>query len=540
MKRCAVLITSVLPALLLLLAGLSPALAQERHNFLAINGDLVDDAGPYYFVAHGDSANAYMRAAAFARAAKLRLDFDEVSKRLVFSDGVQRVTIDATADVAQGLHKRPGVVRYGGGSIESPMAILIGGVSYVPVTPIVAALGGESSWHSAARVITVDLPDPDAQPQLAAPRTGLTDGVSRVAIDIPVGHPYQIAVDGSTLAVLLPGVRAPAFARELDDPNVRSVAFELIDGVVALVVRTTFPLTPTGQGFHVGEVPRERNDVLYVDFAPALNATAAASAESPLAAQPVSPTAASTAPPSAAPASPQPVAQANPRRYTVVLDAGHGGHDPGAVASWGTESEIVLAVTLRLKALLEARGVHVILTRDGDTFLSLPQRSTFATTDRNLFVSLHANAADNRRAHGIETWVFGRPLDPALIELAILENGGGDVGTTRTAEAASIAGDIAGDILRETQLNYSLALANVVQDRLVSATGAVDRGVRQNLFYVIRNSRIPAILVEVGFVSHAEEGPRLMDPAYQDTLARALTDGIMEFLENGGVIAERR
>jgi N-acetylmuramoyl-L-alanine amidase len=80
-----------------------------------------------------------------------------------------------------------------------------------------------------------------------------------------------------------------------------------------------------------------------------------------------------------------------------------GAPSPRSCSAWRCE----------LKRLLEARGVHVIMTRDDDTFLSLPQRSTFATTDRNLFVSLHANAADNRSANGIETWVFGQPLDPA-------------------------------------------------------------------------------------------------------------------------------
>jgi len=526
----------------------SAALAQERHNFIAVNGELIDSVGPYYFVAHGDSANAYMRAAAFASAAGLRLDFDDAAKRLIFSDGVARVTIDATADIAAGLVKRPGAVRYGGGSLESPLAILVNGVSYVPVTPIVAALGGDSDWHPQARVITIDLPDTSAQAQLGAPRTGLTDGVSRVALDVPAGHPYQVAVNGEALAVLLPGVRAPDFSRTLDDPNVRSVAFELIDGVVALVVRTTFPLAAAGAGFRVGQLERDGHDVLYVDFAPSLRGEAATpmadgvvgasppAASAPAAAAP----AAAATPPAAAAASPSPVAQASPRRYTVVLDAGHGGRDPGAVAPWGTEAEIVLAVSLELRRILEARGVHVIMTRDDNTYLSLPQRSTFATTDRNLFVSLHANAAENRSAAGIETWVFGQPLDPRLIELAILENGGGDVGATRTAEAAAVAGDIAGDILRETQLNNSLALANVVQSRLVGATGANDRGVRQNLFYVIRNSRIPAILVEIGFVSHAEEGRRLTQRDYQRTLATALADGIMEYLENGGMIAQQR
>jgi N-acetylmuramoyl-L-alanine amidase len=504
----------------------SQSVAQERHNFMAINGEISEEAGPFYFVGYGDSANAYMRAGAFARAANLELRFDDATKQLTFSDGVLRVVIDATADVRHGLVKRPETVRYDGGALDSPMAILVDGVSFVPVTPIVAALGGDSDWHPAARVITIELPDPTDLTQLAAPRTGSpAPGVSRVAVDIPPGYPYQLAVDGSSLALLLPGVRAPAYAHRPDDPNIASIAYDVIDGVVALVVHTTFALDASGRGFTIGHHSRDGNDVLYVDFSPEARS------------DPVAPMAAGVVGSPLATA--VPVMEAPERRYTVVLDAGHGGHDPGAVAAWAREKEIVLDVSLRLKQLLEARGVQVIMTRHDDTFLSLQQRSSFSGTDRNIFVSIHANAADNRAAEGIETWVFGQPLDPSLIARAVRENGGGEVGVARTAEAERIANDIAGQILRESQLNYSLALANVVQGRLVGATGARDRGVRQNLFYVIRNSRIPAILVELGFVSHPEEGKRLTDAAYQDTLARALAEGILEFLTNGGSLAAR-
>jgi N-acetylmuramoyl-L-alanine amidase len=514
----------VLVALLALVTG--AALAQERHNFLAVNGALVEDAGPYYFIAYGDSSNAYMRAGAFARAAKLELSFDSVTKQLTFSDGVQRVVIEATADVRHGLVKRAGVVRYDGGSLDSPMAILVDGVSFVPVTPIVAALGGDSDWHAPARVITVDLPDPSRITQLRPPRTGTpAPGVSRVALDIPSGHPYQIAVNGRSLAVLLPGVRAPSFLAQPDDPHLATVGYEVIEGVVALVVQTTFPLEPGGGGFTVGRLSHASHDVIYVDFAPTLQGEPATPMQGGVVGTPL---------PEA-----RPVLEAQPRRYTVVLDAGHGGSDPGAVAPWAKEKEIVLNVSLRLKQLLEAQGVEVIMTRSNDTFLSLQQRSGFATTDRNIFVSIHANGAENRNAHGIETWVFGQPLDPRNIAQAMRENGGGDIGAVRTAEAERIANDIAGDILRETQLNYSLSLAHAVQNRLVGSTGAVDRGVRQNLFYVIRNSRIPAILVEVGFVTHAEEGRRLMQRDYQETLAQALADSIMDFLNTGGTRAAR-
>lgn len=526
----------VLVALLTLLAcvalpGWSPAMAQERHNFVAINGTLDDDAGPYYFIAQGDSGNAFVKAGPFAAAAGLTVRYDAATRRVTFSSGVRSVVIDATSDVREGLAKRAGAVRYDGGSLDSPLAILVDGVAYVPITPIVAALGGDSSWHAAARVITVELPDPSSVVQVGAPRVGLTDGVSRVAIDLPSGHPVQVAVNGSALALMLPGVHAPAFSRALeDDPNLAAVAYQVLDGVVALVVRTRHGLSAGGTGYRVGLLDRGGSVTVYVDFAPGLQGTAA----TPMADG-------ATAPPSAPQPlpTPLPVAEAAPRRYTVVLDAGHGGHDPGAVASWAQEKEVVLSVTLRVKARLEAAGVHVIMTRDDDSFLSLQERSTFATTDRNIFVSIHANGSDNRSAHGIETFVFGRPLDPSQIERAIRENGGGDVGAARTAEAERIAADIAGDILRETQLNYSMTLAELVQERLVGTTGAVDRGVRKNLFYVIRNSRIPAILVELGFITHQEEGQRLAEAAYQQKLADALADGILTFLHNGGTLASR-
>jgi N-acetylmuramoyl-L-alanine amidase len=134
--------------------------------------------------------------------------------------------------------------------------------------------------------------------------------------------------------------------------------------------------------------------------------------------------------------------------------------------------------------------------------------------------------------------VFGQPLDPSLIDQAIRENGGGEVGQALTQEAAEHA-NIAGEIVRQNQLSYSLNLAEAVQSRLVSATGARDRGVRQNLFYVIRTARIPAILVEVGFISNPDEGPKLATERYQRTISRALADGILEFLESGGAIASR-
>ncbi len=516
-----------LALVLTLSLALAAATAQQRHNYLAVNGAVLDDAGPYYFIAQGDSGNAFAKASALADAMGLSVTYVASQRQLVFSDGVREVVFDATADITAGLPKREGAVTIepplrGTATLASPLALLVDGTAYVAISPLVAAFDGISDWHPDRNLVTVDTADRLGF-LVNAPRTGITDGVSRVAIDLPTQASYEVAVGGRTLIVALPGARAEEFSRAVDDPNLNSVRLSPTTGAARLVIETDFELDAAGRGFAIGTLPKADGFTLYLDFAPALAGTAV------LALQAATPS-----------SQPQALAAVPESRRVVVLDAGHGNHDPGTVSSHAIEKHVVLSVTLRLKALLEANGVEVVLTRDRDEFLTLRQRSEFATPERNLFVSIHANSAPNTKASGIETWVFGEPLDPALIDRAIRENGGGAEGMALTEEARAAATDLATDILREAQLNYSLTLAETVQRHMVSATGATDRGVRTNLFYVIRTARIPAVLVELGFVSNAEEGRKLATDAYQDTLAAALADGIMEFLDNGGGMLARR
>jgi N-acetylmuramoyl-L-alanine amidase len=505
---------------LLVLAAAGLALAQERHNFLAVDGQLLDDAGPYYFIAHGDASNAFAKAAPLAAALQLDVDYDAQRDVLIFEDARTRAELDVTRDVAAGLAHELGALRVDGVPFGRPVprGLLVDGTSYVALTPIVEAFGGRAAWHQDARVIEVAIPDRSAggvggAAAVAQPRIGRHDGYTRVALDLPHAVQPELRVGDGAVALVLPGTRVEGIDRRLDEGPLRRVYRDRLDGEDALVLVVDHPVDDDGQGYRMGQV---EGGVLYVDVGPQL------------AGEPAAGPARTGANARASEPAPPPE-----RRRTVVLDAGHGGHDPGTVSDWAHEKEIVLDVTLRLAERLEAAGVEVVLTRDHDTFLTLQERSTYATTERNVFVSIHANAAPSGSAQGIETWVFGRPLDPGLIDRAIRENGGGELGQQLTAEAAESA-DIAGDILRETQLNYSMGLAELVQERMVEATGANDRGVRKNLFYVIRNSRIPAILVELGFVSHPEEGRKLMRSDYRDALADALADGIVTFLANGG------
>ncbi len=505
--------------------------AQQHRNFLAVNGSIFDAAGPYYFIEYGDSSNAYVRAAAMAEIMNLEIRYLESEKVLEFSDGYRTARFAATSDVVDGLVKRPNTVAVdppvgGQSTLASPKAILVDGVSYVAVTPLVAAFEGHSDWNGERKLITVDTADRLGY-TIARPRTGLTDGVSRVALDVPAHASYQVAADANTLLLSFPGARAEEVSFGIGDGNVSSVAVTTGAGFVNIVVRTVHEINAAGQGFRVGEVDKGATRTVYVDLAPAIAGaavTALAQATTVSASVTETPTALETVP---------------ERRQVVVIDAGHGGKDPGASSSHATEKWVVLSVALKLKSMLEREGIEVIMTRDDDTFLTLQERSLFSSSDRNIFVSIHANSANATSASGIETWVFGEPLNPSMLERAIRENGGGAEGQALTDEARAAANDIATAILREAQLNYSLTLADIVQRNLISATGGIDRGVRQNLFYVIRNARIPAVLVELGFVSNPEEGQKLATDSYQETLARALADGLLEFLRGGGLSARR-
>jgi len=174
----------------------------------------------------------------------------------------------------------------------------------------------------------------------------------------------------------------------------------------------------------------------------------------------------------------------------VVVDAGHGGEDPGAVAAGVKEKDVVLDIVLRLFQLAQGGPVEVVLTRITDRYVDLKERVRFAEeVGAVLYLSVHANYSSNSRVRGIEVWVdeSRRPDDP------------------------------------------SWALARAVLEDLVEATGAPDRGVRSQKLYM-RHTKLPAALAEVGYLSNPGERRRLLDPAYRERIAQGLLQGIYDFL----------
>jgi len=218
----------------------------------------------------------------------------------------------------------------------------------------------------------------------------------------------------------------------------------------------------------------------------------------------------------------------------IVLDAGHGGHDPGAVGPAGLqEKDLVLDVTRRVARLVEDRlSVKALLSRDGDHFVPLRDRTSFANKERaDLFVSIHANAHRATASTGVETYFLSsEATDTAARQVAALENSVVQLEKTpgrggRLDAVKAILWDLAQS---EFQLESS-RLAEVVQDSMTQALRIPNRGVKQAGFYVLGGAAMPAILIEIGFVTNPKEERRLKESTYRDEIARAILAGLAEY-----------
>jgi N-acetylmuramoyl-L-alanine amidase len=213
----------------------------------------------------------------------------------------------------------------------------------------------------------------------------------------------------------------------------------------------------------------------------------------------------------------------------VVIDPGHGGDDIGARSPDGlTEKDLTMAIARRLARILESHGYAVRLTRDGDQSRALTDRSALANRlEAPVFVSLHANASTVRSVTGAETYFMSldRASDEAAAATAALENQ-----TAQSNGGRSTLDLILWDMAQAEVLNESASLALAVQGRLNARLGTRDRGVKQAPFVVLTGATMPAILVEVGFLSSPSEAERLAQPDYQQQLAEAIAAGIEDFV----------
>lgn len=211
---------------------------------------------------------------------------------------------------------------------------------------------------------------------------------------------------------------------------------------------------------------------------------------------------------------------------TIVIDPGHGGKDPGAFGG-DTRKEriIVLSISKKLREILTQRGYTVLMTRDTNRFIPLRERTAFAIQHKaDLFLSIHANGSESSKARGIETYYLDvASTDKASEIIAARENA--DSGYSIQELEKLLKG-----IIQESKSEDSRRLAGYVQQALVQATGAIDRGVKHARFVVLIGTNVPAVLIETGFVSNPTEGRKLTTPAYQHKIATAIAEGIDRFL----------
>jgi N-acetylmuramoyl-L-alanine amidase len=223
----------------------------------------------------------------------------------------------------------------------------------------------------------------------------------------------------------------------------------------------------------------------------------------------------------------------------VCIDAGHGGKDPGAVGATNYEKDIVLKVALRLGQLIGEKNpdIKVVYTRDKDVFIDLNKRGSFANDHKaDLFISIHTNSFDDKRVEGIETYVLGLHQSEANLRVAMKENA-----VIKYEDDYSVKYDgfdpsraesyIIFSMMQNLYIGQSLNIASLVQEGLIQSTRKSDRGVRQAGFVVLKDVAMPAVLVELGYISNPTEERFLASKVEQEKITQSLLKAFQKYKE---------
>jgi N-acetylmuramoyl-L-alanine amidase len=348
--------------------------------------------------------------------------------------------------------------------------------------------------------------------------TALSGDTVRVVLDSTEKVPFRVAQEPGRVTIAIP--------RDAIDVNLQPERFTggIVDGVQFLGGKDNVFAVTLGRRFkdlqaHEQESPHR----LVLDFqATPMSAGAPGAPASP------SPTAAASA-------APHPVPE-TPAVRTVVIDPGHGGDDVGAKGPGGSlEKDVTLAIARKVRsAVANALGVQAFLTRDKDQEVGLDERAAFANNYKSdLFISIHANASRAEGAKGSEVYFLSyQASDDESRRVAALEGGAVPVGAG--APAGSDVALILWDMAQAEHLEESSTLASRIQEELAEVTGSQGRGVKQAPFRVLVGASMPAVLVEVAFISNSEEEKLLSSDAYQSKIAAAVVRGIARFQHEQG------
>jgi N-acetylmuramoyl-L-alanine amidase len=380
--------------------------------------------------------------------------------------------------------------------IEMPVApITIEGAPYVPWEFFHGFLskttGNDVTWDATTHVLLVRPQVRDAVTVQVS--VANVQGISKIVLTLSSAAEYTIAKEPLAYTIRFRSpVRAPFAEQPYEDPYISKLTFSGTD----LRIQLTAP-DVVADAYQL-ESPQR----IVLDLRKGAAATPGVPGALP------------------GPSKPQEL----PGIRTIVLDPGHGGKEVGAIGAGGLmEKDLTLAICRRLADALAAKtGARVVLTRDDDTLVSLEQRTAIANQYKaDLFLSVHLNAAVVKEARGSETYFLSLEASDELARRAAeVEN------ASQASAASSDLNLILWDLAQQAYLDESSKFAQAIQEEMNAATGVSNRGVKQAPFKVLVGATMPAALVEVGFITNAEEEKKLLSTEFQalmvDAIARAV------------------
>jgi N-acetylmuramoyl-L-alanine amidase len=235
----------------------------------------------------------------------------------------------------------------------------------------------------------------------------------------------------------------------------------------------------------------------------------------------------------AAPAVPEGIS--GPKIYrirTVIVDAGHGGKDPGAIGRRVRlrEKNMTLPVAKKIGSILENAGMKVKYTRSSDVFIPLPRRAEIANNAKaDLFISVHINASRSRSLSGFECYYLSEATDDNARALEALEDSSVSMNENAQVERSRQLDKTLWDLALTENRAESSELASYICDSVENSHLTYVRGVRSARFYVLKHTHMPAVLAEVGYLSNKTEEAKMKDRVYLDRMAAAIADGILKY-----------
>lgn len=223
--------------------------------------------------------------------------------------------------------------------------------------------------------------------------------------------------------------------------------------------------------------------------------------------------------------------------YVVVIDAGHGGHDSGALCEGKKEKDLVLKITKKLHEELESEGYKVYFTRGSDSFLTLRQRTRMADRkEAKVFISIHANAISDKsrfnEVEGVETYFLQKTRDERSQRIAARENASVLQGTDQLSQNVIIDAVLNGPKIIESHKLAIDVQKNMMKNLNSEYKAVKNGGVRPGPFYILVGASRPSILIEVGYLTNSKERQRLFTSDYQDEIVDGIVDGVNRYLDN--------